>query len=290
MTALRHLGRSECGELAQAMGYEWLVTNGIGGFAAGTVCETNTRRYHGLLIASLAPPVGRTLMVAAVDVTVTYASLEYRLATHEFGDGTVAPQGYLNLESFHLDRGMPVWRHAIADALLEKRLLMRPGHNTTLVSLQVLRASRPLHLTLTPLCAYRDYHSHGQGGTGGPHERDGAYHQGTVWAWLIGPFVEAHYRVYGDAATARSFLEPLLLHLESACLGSIGEIFDADPPFAARSCFAQTWSVAEVLRAWLELHAHEAAQQPACRQRKSAWQGNPARGLPAHHPVRSSCA
>lgn len=80
---LRHLGRSECGELTQAVGYEWLVTNGIGGFAAGTVCETNTRRYHGLLIASLNPPVARTLMVAAVDVTVTYAAIEYQLATHE---------------------------------------------------------------------------------------------------------------------------------------------------------------------------------------------------------------
>jgi len=92
---LRHLGRSVCGELAQAIDYEWLVTNGIGGFAAGTVCEANTRRYHGLLIAALAPPVARTLMVAALDVAVTYASTEHRLATHEFNDGTVAPRGYL---------------------------------------------------------------------------------------------------------------------------------------------------------------------------------------------------
>lgn len=668
--SLRHLGRSTCGELTQAMGYEWLVTNGIGGFASGTACETNTRRYHGLLVASLAPPVARTLMVAAIDVTARYASVEYALATHEFGDGTVAPRGYLHLESFHLEQGMPVWRYAIADAVLEKRLLMQPGHNATHVSLQVLRASEALHLGLTPLCTYRDYHSHGRGGwkpalheirdgceieafpaaqryrmicagatftqdpdwywnfrhrvecarglddiedlfrpgrfalsleageqttvvlstgaqlpvafadlrdaserhaagllarlpagspggleqlalaadqfiverhrdghatgksviagypwfgdwgrdtmialpgltlvtqrhavteailrtfaahvsegmlpnrfpdggetpeynsvdaalwffhtidqhirysadsslaaalypvlrdiiawhqrgtrygihmdpadgllacgldgtqltwmdakvgdwivtprvgkcvevnalwynalrvmeglasqlnegddfvryrhaadlvhdsferfwnqpraslfdvidgpegdpgqdvqrhdgrvrpnqifavslphsplgpdrqrtivdtcarelltshglrslapgepgyvanyTGGPRERDGAYHQGTVWAWLIGPFVDAHYRVYGDAAMARSFLEPLILHLESACLGSISEIFDADPPFAARGCFAQAWSVAEILRAWLNLHAQEAARR-----------------------------
>ncbi len=88
---------------------------------------------------------------------------------------------------------------------------------------------------------------------GGPRERDGAYHQGTVWAWLIGPFVTAHYRVYGDAALARSFLEPLILHLNSAGLGSVSEIFDAEPPFAARGCFAQAWSVAEILRAWLSL-------------------------------------
>jgi predicted glycogen debranching enzyme len=98
--------------------------------------------------------------------------------------------------------------------------------------------------------------------SGGPRERDGAYHQGTVWAWLIGPFVDAHYRVYGDAATARSFLEPLILHLDTACLGSISEIFDADSPFVARGCIAQAWSVAEVLRAWLHLHTLEAPRQP----------------------------
>ncbi|MCR4378137.1 MAG: glycogen debranching protein, partial [Rhodospirillales bacterium] len=88
---------------------------------------------------------------------------------------------------------------------------------------------------------------------GNPLQRDAAYHQGTVWAWLIGPFVDAHYRVYGDADMARSFLEPLALHLCEACLGNISEIFDAEPPFAPRGCFAQAWSVSEVLRAWLDL-------------------------------------
>ena len=84
---------------------------------------------------------------------------------------------------------------------------------------------------------------------GGPRERDGAYHRGTVWAWLIGPFVDAHYRVYGDAGLTRSFLEPLILHLDSACLGSVSEIFDAEPPFRARGFHAQAWGVAELLRA-----------------------------------------
>jgi predicted glycogen debranching enzyme len=650
------------------MGSEWLVTNGLGGYASGTVCGTLTRRYHGLLVAALAPPVARTLMVAALDVTVRYGPNRFPLATHEFGDGTIAPEGYLSLESFHLEHGLPVWRYAMADALLEKRVLMRPGSNETQVHLEVLRASEPLHLELTPLCTYRDHHSHTHGGRdlasreirdgceieafpgaqpyrllcadavfeadpdwywnfrhrvetarglddrenlyrpgrfllslepgvhttivlatgserpppfadlrrrserhavalldtlpvesppgirqlaraadqfivarqgdgevagrtviagypwfgdwgrdtmialpgltlatrrfaiaaailhtfaehvsqgmlpnrfpdggetpeyntvdatlwffhaidqyghrsgdatlagelypvlaeiidwhrrgtrygirvdaadgllasgtdgvqltwmdarvgdwvvtprtgkcveinalwynalrvmeglatqaerepeadgfrraaeqvrqgfqrfwnparaalhdvidgpegepdedgrrhdgrlrpnqifavslphsplepaqqkavvdtcaqrlltshglrslapgepgyaayyrGGPRERDGAYHQGTVWSWLIGPFVDAHYRVYGDTALARSFLEPLMLHLDSACLGSVSEIFDAEPPFAARGCFAQAWSVAELLRAWLDLHTRETA-------------------------------
>jgi predicted glycogen debranching enzyme len=672
---LHGLGRDACGDPERALDYEWLVTNGLGGFASGTVCETLTRRYHGLLVAALAPPGVRTLMVAALDVTVGYASSVFPLATHEFGDGPLAPEGYLHLESFHLDHGLPVWRYAMADALLEKRVLMRPGRNETQVHLEVLRASEPLHLELTPLCAYRDHHNHTRGGwdpelreirdgceieafpgaqpyrlccadaifaadpdwywnfrhraetarglddredlyrpgrfilslepganttivlaTGserpppfadlrrrierhavalldalpvesppgirqlaraadqfivartaeggaagrtviagypwfgdwgrdtmialpgltlatrrfaiaaailrtfaehvsegmlpnrfpdnaetpeyntvdatlwffhaveqytrhsgdpslaaelypvlsdivawhrrgtrygihvdgadglltagadgvqltwmdakvcdwvvtprigkcveinalwynalrvmetlagrlrqetaaadyrqaaalveqsfqrfwnpprcalhdvidGPEgdvgpdgkrydgrlrpnqifavslthspldrtrqkavvdicarelltshglrslgrgepgyrahyrgdvrERDGAYHQGTVWSWLIGPFVDAHFRVYHDAATARSFLEPLLLHLEGACLGSISEVFDADPPFAARGCFAQAWSVAEVLRAWLKLHRPAAAAMPEAGQ------------------------
>jgi predicted glycogen debranching enzyme len=85
---------------------------------------------------------------------------------------------------------------------------------------------------------------------GGQYERDGAYHQGTVWAWLIGHYVQAHLRVYQNPALARSFVEPLAQHLTDACVGSISEIFDGDPPFTPRGCFAQAWSVAEVIRAW----------------------------------------
>ena len=83
-------------------------------------------------------------------------------------------------------------------------------------------------------------------------ERDGAYHQCTVWAWLIGPFISAHLKVYKDAETARSFLMPLLDNLSTHGLGSISEIFDGDPPFTSRGCIAQAWSVGAVLRAWQE--------------------------------------
>ncbi len=88
---------------------------------------------------------------------------------------------------------------------------------------------------------------------GDPWHRDSAYHQGTVWSWLLGPFALAHYRVYDDATRAQSFLEPIADHLRDACIGSVSEIFDGDPPHVARGCFAQAWSVAEVLRAWLRL-------------------------------------
>ncbi len=83
--------------------------------------------------------------------------------------------------------------------------------------------------------------------------RDAAYHQGTVWPWLIGPFVDAWLRVHSqDRKSARGFLAAFGSHLNGACIGSISEVFDAESPFLPRGCIAQAWSVAEVLRAWVK--------------------------------------
>lgn len=83
--------------------------------------------------------------------------------------------------------------------------------------------------------------------------RDAAYHQGTVWTWLIGPFLDAWLRIYPeDAAGARRLLAGLDSHLSEACIGSISEIFDAEAPYLPRGCAAQAWSVAEVLRCWVK--------------------------------------
>jgi predicted glycogen debranching enzyme len=84
--------------------------------------------------------------------------------------------------------------------------------------------------------------------------RDAAYHQGTVWAWLVGPFIDAWLKVYpDDRAGAQQWLEAFRSHLHQACVGSISEIFDAETPFTPRGCIAQAWSVAEVLRSWVNL-------------------------------------
>jgi predicted glycogen debranching enzyme len=88
---------------------------------------------------------------------------------------------------------------------------------------------------------------------GSPLERDGAYHRGTVWAWLLGPFALAHLRVYNDPAQAAGFFEPIANHLKVHGLGSISEIFDGNAPYTPRGCIAQAWSVAEVLRAWMAI-------------------------------------
>lgn len=82
--------------------------------------------------------------------------------------------------------------------------------------------------------------------------RDAAYHQGTVWGWFVGPFVDVWLKVRpGDQRGARACLEGLVAHLDEAGIGTLSEIFDAEPPYTARGCIAQAWSVAEALRAWL---------------------------------------
>jgi predicted glycogen debranching enzyme len=92
--------------------------------------------------------------------------------------------------------------------------------------------------------------------------RDAAYHQGTGWGWLIGPFVDAWLRVHpGDFRQARSFLEGFVPHLAEACIGTISEIFDAEEPYTPRGCVAQAWSVAEVLRAWVKTAGGEGAAE-----------------------------
>jgi predicted glycogen debranching enzyme len=102
--------------------------------------------------------------------------------------------------------------------------------------------------TLSPAApAYRPRYE------GGPWERDSAYHQGTAWPWLLGPFAEAHVKVYGRKKQARAFLEPLRHEVTTLGIGSLTEIYDGSAPQRPNGCFAQAWSIAETLRVWQEL-------------------------------------
>ncbi|HTF24016.1 MAG TPA: amylo-alpha-1,6-glucosidase [Candidatus Limnocylindria bacterium] len=152
-------GREICGDLAAAESREWLVTNGIGGYASGTVAGSQTRRYHGLLVAALQPPVGRTQLVSAIDEIVHYAGTDFSLATDRWASGAVNPQGFLFLEDFHLAGSTPVWTYALADALLEKRVWMPQGENTTYIQYTLVRGSSALEMELKALVNYRDFHS-----------------------------------------------------------------------------------------------------------------------------------
>ncbi len=151
-------GREVCGELEAGEAREWLVTNGLGGFASGTVAGTATRRYHGLLIAALKPPTGRTLLVSGLDESVSYLGARYSLATNRWLSGFVSPSGYLQIENFFLEGTKPVWQYALADGLLEKRVWMKQGENTTYVQYMLVRASGPVELDAKVLVGYRDFH------------------------------------------------------------------------------------------------------------------------------------
>ncbi|MFP4228418.1 MAG: amylo-alpha-1,6-glucosidase [Salinivenus sp.] len=158
--------RDRCSNLDIAQAREWLVTNGVGGYAMGTVGGPRTRAYHGLLVAALDPPLGRTLLVSHLDETIRYDDREYALAAHRWGDGTVAPRGVVHLDRFRLEGTVPVWTYALGDALLEKRVWMEQGENTTYVQYMLRRARAPVSWQATAFVAHRDHHAPWQAGDG----------------------------------------------------------------------------------------------------------------------------
>jgi predicted glycogen debranching enzyme len=158
-------GRDLCTDPQFSTQREWLATNGIGGYASGTVSGVLTRRYHGLLLAALQPPVGRTLLLAKLDETATYDGAAHTLFADRWADGRIEPQGYRYLERFHTlvdshQAGtIPVWTFAFSDAQLEKRVWMQHGANTTFVTYHHRRGSQPIELSIKALVNHRDHHA-----------------------------------------------------------------------------------------------------------------------------------
>jgi glycogen debranching enzyme len=142
--------------------------------------------------------------------------------------------------------------------------LIESGRAERIVSAVEEKLLTPLGLrSLAP--GEPDYKPHYEGGV---WQRDGAYHQGTVWPWLIGPFVEAWVRVRGSTAAARQqartrFLAPLLAHLNETGLGHVSEIADADAPHTPRGCPFQAWSVGELLRLDQHVLAEAKPEKPS---------------------------
>jgi 4-alpha-glucanotransferase len=157
-------GRALCGDLAQAERREWWLANGLGGYAAGTVAGTLTRRYHGLLIAPVRPPLGRWLVFAKADATLVDGEREIPLFGNRWAGNVVNPPGHVHLESFQLVGRMPVWRFAIGDIVLEQRIWLEPGANTSHVAWRLVSASpgRDLRLRVRLLVNGRDHHSRTQ--------------------------------------------------------------------------------------------------------------------------------
>ena len=158
---LVELGPDICGYLDTAVRHEWLVGNGLGGYAFGTVAGVATRVYHGLLVAALSPPVGRTMLVGALAEWATVDGARVALHAHEYADGTIDQHGYRRLVSVRLDGMRPVFTYAIGDVRIEKRIWMADGANTTYVRYESVGADRPIELELTPLTTVRDHHAVG---------------------------------------------------------------------------------------------------------------------------------
>jgi predicted glycogen debranching enzyme len=164
-------GRGVCSNLEEASQREWLVTNGIGGYAAGTISGVLTRSYHGYLVAALQPPLGRTLLLAKLDETTVLQGRSYPLFANRWASGVVEPPGYLQLERFYLDGSLPVWVYALEGIRLEKRLWMEPGQNTTWVLYKYLFPNAGLDapkidLNVKALVNHRNHHAvtHSQDG------------------------------------------------------------------------------------------------------------------------------
>ena len=151
-------GKDICTNLASSQTREWIVTNGIGGYGAGTISGLLTRRYHGLLIAALQPPTRRTLLLTKLNETVSYNNLNYDLYCDRWADGTIFPHGYDNISQFFLVGSIPVWQYQILDAVVEKRIWMQQGENTTYIRYTLIGGSQPISLSLDALVNYRDHH------------------------------------------------------------------------------------------------------------------------------------
>jgi predicted glycogen debranching enzyme len=153
------LGPETCRRLDEALAREWLVTNGLGGYASATVPGTPTRRYHGLLVVAKRPPFDRRVIVSQVDELVTYNGRAYQTSTTEYQGDSLSPAGYIHVAEFLLDRGLPVTRFEVGDMTMEKRVWMEHGRNTTFVQYTwSAQASAPAELVLRPLVSGRPFH------------------------------------------------------------------------------------------------------------------------------------
>ncbi len=149
------LGSEVLSDFERASRLEWLVTNGIGGYASGTSVGAATRRYHGLLVAALRPPGDRLVTVSHFEERVRTANGEWPLSSHQW-PGAVEPRGHLHLEFFTLAR-RPTWRWRVQDLFLEKSLFLVHGRNTALIEYRNL-SGPPCELTLRPFVVQRDHH------------------------------------------------------------------------------------------------------------------------------------
>jgi predicted glycogen debranching enzyme len=158
-----------CADFEKSSAREWLETNGIGGFASGTISGANTRRYHGLLTAAVRPPLGRLVLLSKFEETLTINGKSFELSANQY-PGAVYPEGFKYLKAFRLDP-FPVWTFEIEGIEIEKTVFMIHGENSTVCQWSVVNGQQSaesegqrtkdkgrISIELKPLLAFRDYH------------------------------------------------------------------------------------------------------------------------------------
>jgi 4-alpha-glucanotransferase len=167
--------RAICGDLREAERCEWWIANGLAGYAGGTIAGSLTRRYHGLLIAPIASPLGRRLILAKADATVVAGSRSWPLFTNRWKSGVISPAGHVRIGSFHLDYSVPVWTYEIEDRQIEARIWMEPGAHTTYAAWRLRpQADTPengISLRVILLANNRDHHGTASVGSFDPEIR-----------------------------------------------------------------------------------------------------------------------
>ncbi len=148
-------GTEACQDLARAALKEWIVTNGLGGYASSTILGMNTRRSHGLLVAALRPPVGRVLFLSKVEETIVSPAGRFELAINRYA-GMVHPEGWRYLAEFRLDP-WPTFLYRVGEIALAKTVFLLPGENAVVVGYTLLSAPGPIELLIRPLTALRDF-------------------------------------------------------------------------------------------------------------------------------------
>jgi predicted glycogen debranching enzyme len=232
-------GRQVCGSLAAASAREWLVADGLGGYAMGTVGGLRTRRYHGLLVVATEPPIGRRLGLAALDPVLRVGDARVRLATHEWAGGAVSPHGHELLDRFDLTDGIPRWRWSVGGVVLEAELAMAHGQPAVGVVYRLLSAGPhpEIGLDLDALCTWRDVHGERGAGSGEP----------AVEKTVDGFTFEGAYRVHGPGYEPGGEWYRGVHHREEAARGLAAE---EDLWFAGR--FTSTLRAGDVVEvaAW----------------------------------------
>jgi predicted glycogen debranching enzyme len=277
-----NFGSEICGSLESGTEREWLVTNGLGGFACGTIAGALTRRYHGLLIAAL-PGADRRLLVSKAEEIVRYDGCEYELSANSWSSGIVNPQGFRLIEQFQLSGSIPVWRFACADAVLEKRVWMQDGANTTFIRYDLLYGSVPAEFEIKLLVNDRDIHSATRAGEWNTQFKtvtNGVYvvaRDGAVPVYLLSDLAKAEvrrewYRDYELPEERARGLEYREDHLLAAIFrtslsprGSVTIACSTDPapPLGEREALNAREALDErLLENWIAAHPRASLEAP----------------------------